>query len=181
VEESESDSNSEGASAEEEEDEGPVEEPDEGEWQEYITEKDDETPVDIARKFKCTPAQLVEHIDMKYHFQRQLLLQGVVRYQHQDTTVQVSDILTKDLGRKLHKLHRDVLFGRKNLEFISRKLPESNKTYLKRHNDELLLNAKTMQLRHAFEKSEKHTNRQEDRNTDVAHLVQALVAVLQHS
>ena len=122
-----------------------------------------------------------KHIDMKYHFQRQLLLQGVVRYQHQDTTVQVSDILTKDLGRKLHKLHRDVLFGRKNLEFISRKLPESNKTYLKRHNDELLLNAKTMQLRHAFEKSEKHTNRQEDRNTDVAHLVQALVAVLQHS
>ena len=65
----------------------------------------------------CGPAahhQRTKHIDIKYHFQRQLLLEGVVRYQHQDTTVQPSDILTKDPGRKLYKCHRDVLFGRKD-------------------------------------------------------------------
>ena len=54
----------------------------------------------------CGPAvhhQRTKHIDTKYHYQRQLLLAGVVRLQHQDTTVQVADILTKDLGRILHR------------------------------------------------------------------------------
>jgi hypothetical protein len=45
-------------------------------------------------------------------------------------------------------------FGRKQIEIISRKLPESTKTYLKRHNeclnDELKLNAKTLALTQAF-------------------------------
>jgi hypothetical protein len=57
--------------------------------------------------------QRTKHIDTKYHFQRQLLLAGIVRLQHQDTTVQVADILNTDLGRSLHRKHRDVLFGRK--------------------------------------------------------------------
>jgi hypothetical protein len=43
---------------------------------------------------------------------------GIVRLQHQDTTVQVADILTKDLGQILHRKHRDVLFGRKQIEII---------------------------------------------------------------
>jgi hypothetical protein len=90
------------------------------------------------------------HRHTKYNFQRQLLLAGVVRLQHQDTTVQVADVLTKDLGRVLHRKHRDVLFGRKQIEIISRKLPESTKTYLKRHNDELKLNARTLALTQAF-------------------------------
>ena len=62
----------------------------------------------------------------------------------------VADLLTKDLGKTLHKRHRDVLFGRKNIEIISKSLPDSYKTYLKRHNDELRLNAKKVQLTQAF-------------------------------
>ena len=78
----------------------------------------------------CGPAahhQRTKHIEIKYHYQRQLLLEGVVRFQHQATGVQVADILTKNLGKKLHKLHRDVLFGRKSMQIISHKLPESRK------------------------------------------------------
>ena len=136
----------------------------------------------------CGPAahhQRTKHIDTKYHFQRQLLLAGVVRLQHQDTTVQVADILTKDLGRILHRKHRDVLFGRKQIEIISKKLPESTKTYLKRHNDELKLNAKTLALTQAFKSnasSKLWAGRDPDKETDgssvAANLLQVLSAIL---
>ena len=99
--------------------------------------------------------QRTKHIDIKYHFQRQLFLEGVVRYQHQDTTVQPSGILTKDPGRNLHTCHRDVLFGRKDLQILSRKLPESAKNYLKRHNDELELNAMKLKVQQQFKHTEK--------------------------
>ena len=71
---------------------------------------------------------------------------GVVRFQHQSTHVQIADILTKDLGSKLHRAHRDVLFGRKQTEICPLKLPDSYRTYLTRHNDELVLNARKLKL-----------------------------------
>ena len=57
--------------------------------------------------------------------------------------------LTKDLGSKAHRRHRDVLFGKKELEIKSLKLPESYKTYLVRHNDELKKNAQALRLAQA--------------------------------
>ena len=69
-----------------------------------------------------------------------------MRFQHQATEVQIADILTKDLGAKLHRAHRDVLFGRKQINIRSLKLPDSYKSYLNRHNDELLLNARKLKL-----------------------------------
>ena len=81
---------------------------------------------------------------MKYHFQRQLVLEGVVRLQHQSTEVQVSDILTKDLGKEKHKFHRQVLFGEKSIEVISVALPASQKVYVRRHNEELAQRLKTV-------------------------------------
>ena len=96
--------------------------------------------------FATRKPQPHSHNDAKYHFQRRLLLAGVVRFQHQSTEVQIADILTKDLGSKLHRAHRDVLFGRKQIEIRSLKLPESHRTYLTRHNDELVLNARKLKL-----------------------------------
>jgi hypothetical protein len=62
----------------------------------------------------CGPAvhyQRTKHIATKYHFQRQLMLEGTIRLQHQAAHVQFSDILTKSLGKTLHRKHRRVLFG----------------------------------------------------------------------
>jgi hypothetical protein len=36
------------------------------------------------------------------------------------------------------------------MQIVSRKLPESNKVYARRHNDELALNAKALRLAQAF-------------------------------
>ena len=97
----------------------------------------------------CGPAahhQRTEHIATKYHLQRQLLLEGIVRYQHQATGVHTSDIFTKDLGKKLHKQHRDVLFGRQPMVFESLKLPHSHKEYVRRYNEEIERKVKEMEL-----------------------------------
>ena len=94
--------------------------------------------------------QRTKHIAGKYHFQRQLLLDGVVRYQHQDTSVQVSDVLTKALGRNAHKKHRDVLLGRKPLQIISKQLPDSQKQYVRLHNEQLETKAKQLRLSQQF-------------------------------
>ena len=69
-----------------------------------------------------------------------------MRYQHQSTEVHTSDIFTKDLGKKLHKRHRDVLFGRVPMEFISLKLPKSHKEYVRRYNEEIERKVKEMEL-----------------------------------
>ena len=103
----------------------------------------------------CGPSahyQRTKHIATKYHFQRQLLLGGVVRFQHQSTTEQVSDILTKVLGKVLFKKHRNVLLGRVPVVIDSHKLPESSKVYIRRHNDEVERNSKLHSLKKAFER-----------------------------
>jgi len=110
---------------------------------------DNQSAISLA----CGPAahhQRTKHIASKYHFQRKLLLDGVVRYQHQASEYLVADLLTKDLGKILHKRHREVGFGRQEMQIVSRKLPESNKVYARRHNDELALNAKALRLAQAF-------------------------------
>jgi hypothetical protein len=40
-----------------------------------------------------------------------------------------STILTKDLGSKAHRRHRDVIFGKKAIEIIANKLPDSYRMY----------------------------------------------------
>ena len=70
-----------------------------------------------------------------------------MRLQHQSTEVQTSDIMTKDLGKKLHKLHRDVMFGRQPMQFISLKLPHSHKEYVRRHNEEVERRVAELQLK----------------------------------
>ena len=100
----------------------------------------------------CGPSshhQRTKHIATKYHYQRQLLLQGIVRFQHQATQVQIADILTKDLGGKAHRRHRDVIFGKTAIEIIANKLPDSYKMYLTRHNGELKKNAQAIRLAQA--------------------------------
>ena len=53
------------------------------------------------------------------------------------SAVQPADIFTKDLGRKVHRRHRDVLFGKTPIVIESVALPESQKVYIRRHNEEL--------------------------------------------
>lgn len=98
--------------------------------------------------------QRTKHIDMKYHYQRQLVLKGIVRIQHQATGQLFSDILTKNVGRKIHKRHRDVMFGRTPVVIESHKLPESQKAYVRRHNDELVRAQQQRNLQEQFRKAE---------------------------
>jgi hypothetical protein len=60
--------------------------------------------------------------------------------------VQIADILTKDLGSKAHRKHREVIFGKTAIEIIANKLPDSCKMSLTRHNDELKKNAHAIRL-----------------------------------
>ena len=98
--------------------------------------------------------QRTKHIDMKYHYQRQLVLKGIVRIKHQATGQLFSDILTKNVGRKIHKRHRDVMFGRTPVVIESHKLPESQKAYVRRHNDELVRAQQQRNLQEQFRKAE---------------------------
>jgi hypothetical protein len=68
---------------------------------------------------------------------------------HQATEVQIADILTKDLGGKAHRRHRDVIVGKKAIEIIASKLPGSCRMYLTRNNDELKKNAQAVRLAQA--------------------------------
>ena len=116
--------------------------------QQYPVLLDNQSAIALA----CGPSshhQRTKHVATKYHYQRQLLLQGIVRFQHQATEVQIADILTKDLGSKAHRRHRDVIFGKKAIEIIANKLPDSYKMYLTRHNDELKKNAQAVRLAQA--------------------------------
>ena len=74
-----------------------------------------------------------------------------MRFQHQATEVQIADILTKDLGSKAHRRHRDVIFGKKAIEIIASKLPDSCRLYLTRRKctDELKKNAQAIRLAQA--------------------------------
>jgi hypothetical protein len=73
-------------------------------------------------------------------------------------------------------------------DLCSRKLPESTKAYLKRHSDELKLNAKTLALTQAFKSnanSKLWAGREPDKEADgssiAANLLQVLSAILKDS
>ena len=94
-----------------------------------------------------------------------------MRYQHQATHVQVADIMTKDLGKTLHKKFRDVLMGRKPLEIVSLKLPESHKTYVRLHNEEVQRKQKELDLAKQFKQ-------QQSNDSALGSAVKALAAAL---
>ena len=54
--------------------------------------------------------QRTKHIDVKYHYVRDLVEKGIVTMRYVNTKKNVADILTKHLGEELHKN-----FGRKLL------------------------------------------------------------------
>ena len=68
--------------------------------------------------------------------------------------MQIADILTKDLDKILHKKHRDVLFGVQPIQIVSLKLPESQKVYCRRHNEEIERRQQTQILKAEFDKQE---------------------------
>ena len=129
----------------------------------------------------CGPAthyQRTKHIGAKYHFQRQLLLDGVVRYQHQAGHLHPADMLTKDLGKKQHKAHRDVIFGKKPIVIQSVKLPESQKIYMRRHNEELARKVKELKLRQNFQQEERTKPDDEQISSKATKFLSACLALL---
>ena len=86
------------------------------------------------------------------------MLEGTVRYQHQATQVQIADMMTKDLGKTLHRKFRDVAMGKKPLEIISLKLPDSNKEYIRRHNEEVQRKLNQLDLEKKFKEQSKKTS-----------------------
>ena len=101
----------------------------------------------------CAPAaphQRTKHIDTKYHFQRTLVKDGVVRYQHQDTNHQFTDIFTKDLAKVLHERHKNVIPGLAQMQVVTKKLPESKAAYAKMHNEVLASKEKQDAMQRAY-------------------------------
>jgi len=117
--------------------------------QQYVVLVDNHSAIALA----CGPAvhyQRTKHIATKYHFQRQLMLEGKIRLQHQATHVQFSDILTKSLGKTLHRKHRRVLCGQDPVDMVSIALPDSQKVFVRRHNEEIQLRKNRDELRQAY-------------------------------
>ena len=72
-----------------------------------------------------------KHLDVKYHFQRQLLVNGITRVQHLDTACLPADLLTKILSKESTKRHRGVLLGYAPLQVVSNRGPFNNRaTYV---------------------------------------------------
>ena len=55
-----------------------------------------------------------KHIDVRYHFVRDLAKKGVVEIRHVSSAQQHADTLTKPLGRSSFKRHRDFLLNVRN-------------------------------------------------------------------
>ena len=53
-----------------------------------------------------------KHIDVRYHFLRELAASGDISVQYLRTEVQQADILTKAIGRESFERHRDFMLGR---------------------------------------------------------------------
>ena len=99
--------------------------------QQYPALLDNQSAIALA----CGPSshhQRTKHVATKYHYTN-----GNCCYRE----LCGFDILTKYLGSKAHRRHRNVIFGRKAIEIIASKLPDSCKMHLTRHYDELKNNA----------------------------------------
>ena len=101
-----------------------------------------------------------KHLDVKYHFQRQLLVNGIIRVQHLDTACLPADLLTKILSKESTRKHREVLLGQAAMQVISKELPDSQKSYVQRHNEELKRQRKRRELKHDYDLLQAATNGQ---------------------
>ena len=91
-----------------------------------------------------------KHLETKYHFQRHLLADNIIRVQHQDTNHLAVDLLTKILSAEKTQLHARVLFGEEPMQVLTKRLPESQKWYIQRHNDELKQQQKVRKLKENY-------------------------------
>ena len=57
---------------------------------------------------------------------------------------------TKILSADKTKLHADVLFGVKPMQVVTKRLPESQKWFIQRHNEELKQKSKVSELKSTY-------------------------------
>ena len=81
--------------------------------------------------------QRTKHIGYRYHYVRTLVRAGLLRFQHQDTSEQASDLFTKLLPEPAHTKHAQVLLGLRQLKVVQKMLPRSTRIYLELHNRQL--------------------------------------------
>ena len=62
---------------------------------------------------------------------------GKIKFQHQDTSEQPSDLLTKLLPQHAHEKHASVLLGHKQIRIFQRPLPAVTRVYLQLHERQL--------------------------------------------
>ena len=56
----------------------------------------------------------VKHIDIRYHYIRKMVLDGTVIVEHIPSEDNPADIMTKPLGREVHKKHLENLTSETN-------------------------------------------------------------------
>ena len=81
--------------------------------------------------------QRTKHVGYRYHYVRSLVRLGKIRFQHQDTSEQPSDLLTKLLPQHAHEKHAAVLLGLQQIKIFQRPLPAVTRVYLKLHERQL--------------------------------------------
>ena len=81
--------------------------------------------------------QRTKHIGYRFHYVRELVRQGKIRFQHQETAEQPADLLTKLLPEPAHRKHANVLLGLAVLKVVQLPLPLSTRVYLQLHNQQL--------------------------------------------
>ena len=57
-------------------------------------------------------SSISKHIDVRYHFLRELVASGDISVKYLQSGEQHADILTKAIGREKFEKHRDFLSGR---------------------------------------------------------------------
>ena len=72
--------------------------------------KDNKGAIDLAKN--PLSSSNGKHIDVRYHFLRELAAIGDISVQYLRTEDQHADILTKAVGRESFERHRDFLLGR---------------------------------------------------------------------
>ena len=94
--------------------------------------------------------QRTKHIGLRYHYVRDLVRAGCVRFQHQDTQEQPADLLTKLLPEPAHTKHAEVLLGLRQVKIHQRPLPLSTRIYQQLHNEQLEKTQAEMTQRSSF-------------------------------
>ena len=79
-----------------------------------VIPEDSQSAIALAASRVCHRRS--KHIALRFHYIRQLILQGVVVVQYHPTHHQPADLLTKNLGRILFRRHADVCMGITRIE-----------------------------------------------------------------